>query len=209
MVESYLHKMAKELLYKEIKEKSVFEFKTNDVVTIPLGNHGVYMEFPSMEKSGGGGWYPDECGCGYTNPQSHPKSCQNCLWVNTDMCEHNTDSLKTHCDEWMEAEWIDACMYKPNETQNRFSLKSNPGYCKCGDCQYLNLKDTMIHDIASIHKGNIVFAIEIINKHPPSWREMESKLNYQVYLIRAIDILKRVENTPVYVCCIMGRRCWF
>lgn len=56
-----------------------------------------------------------------------------------------------------------------------------------------------------IHKGLVVFAIEIINTHEPDWKKYAHKLNYNVYLVRAIDILKRVESTPVYVYCILGQ----
>jgi len=159
--------MAKELLYQEIVDKGRFEYKINDTCDLPLGNHGVFMEFPSMDKSDGAGWYPDETGCRHRS-----------------------------------------CIYESADITNRFSLNSRPGYCKCGGCEHLDIKDTIIHDIASIHKGTVVFAIEIINKHPPAWRHIEQTLNYTVFLIKAIDILKRVEHTPVYVYCLMGNRCW-
>ena len=51
-------------------------------------------------------------------------------------------------------------------------------------------------------------AIEIINKHKPKWAYMQDSLNYLVFLIKAEDILKRVDNTPVYITSLMGRRCW-
>lgn len=182
MVESYLHKMAKELLYNEIVDKGIFEFKTNDIATLPIGNHGVYMEFPSIDKSCGGGWYPDECGC----------TLGTCVYKN---------------EEYEDIYILDNGK-KYTAGSDRYSLKTNPGYCCCGLCGHVKYSDSIVHDIASIHKGTVVFAIEIINKHTPSWHEIESTLNYQVYLIRAVDILKRVDNTPVYVYCIMGNRCW-
>lgn len=61
-VESYEHKIAKELLYKQIVEARVFRFKTDGEVRqvgACLDNHGVWLEFPSAD----GGHYPDEMAC--------------------------------------------------------------------------------------------------------------------------------------------------
>jgi len=178
MVESYLHKMAKELLYKEIEEKSGFEFKNNclsdcydvifktdnkDIFFVPLierddyRNECVLMEFPSID----GGYYPDELGC------------------------HNTTCHKK---------------------TGKYRFNTGSGYCKCGSCEHLNLQNTIIHDIAAFWKGNIRWAIEIVNKHEPDWND--SNLDYPVFLVRAEDVLKRVSKSPVYVYKLMGTG-WF
>lgn len=203
MVESYLHKMAKELLYQEIVDKGIFEFKINDVCNLPLGNHGLYMEFPTFE-----GDYPDELGCDYIPVMS----CKTCVYGDISSsflynhCDYNHNYFQCNGSSW-ECNDNNRCVFQKN-LYDRFSLKDNLGYCKCAQCEYLDKKDIKVHDIVSIHKGQVVFAIEIINKHPPAWRDIEESLNYQVFLIKAVDILKRVENTPVYVYCLMGRRCW-
>ena len=146
-VESYSHKLAKELLYNQIKEKCYFE--TKNYGDISLGNHGIYMEFPCID-----GYYPWEC-----------------------MCKPHKESKESeYCPKLVEKE----------------------GYCKCLLCKYLDRNGAIIHDIASIHKGHVVWAIEIINKHEPEWKN-KTLLQYSVYIVYTNNVLERIENSPVYV----------
>jgi len=59
-------------------------------------------------------------------------------------------------------------------------------------------KNIIIHDIAVLLDGKIVWVIEIINKHYPNWIE-QVKLKYPVYIVKADNILKRVDYTPVFI----------
>lgn len=45
----------------------------------------------------------------------------------------------------------------------------------------------------------LVFAIEIINKHEPSWENVFAYTPYDIFLVKAEDVLKRVDKTPVFV----------
>lgn len=79
--------------------------------------------------------------------------------------------------------------------------KALPGYHSCSDCPHANIHDTIIHDIAVTtpnYYNHIVYAIEIIHKHFPDWEE-ERFRPYPTYIIKADSVLRRVENTPVYV----------
>ncbi|MCK5225102.1 MAG: hypothetical protein KAQ89_00135 [Planctomycetes bacterium] len=167
MVESYLHKMAKELLYKEIEEKSGFEYKISngEVFFKSVLGHKDYrkecvlMEFPTQE-----GYYPDEFGCGIENFEYFFQNEFNC-----------TRSAKGY----------------------RFN--TGQGYCKCSSCEHFNFNDTVVHDIAFFYKGNVGFAVEIVNKHEPSWGKVNASLPYDIYFVRAEDVLKRIDSTPVFV----------
>ena len=87
VVESYMHKMAKELLYKEIEEKSGFEYKLSNgtigfetlISREDYRDECVLMEFPTID-----GTYPDECGC---TQQIIPYDCKNCKWNGISACE--------------------------------------------------------------------------------------------------------------------------
>jgi len=79
-----------------------------------------------------------------------------------------------------------------------FRFNNGNGYCKCSQCGYIDYSKVIIHDIVVFWKGHIIFAIEVIHKHPPAWRN-KVKLNYAVFVIKADNILKRVTDSPVYV----------
>ena len=71
VVESYLHKMAKELLYNEIQSHNGFRWKTNDkngcaslIEREDYRGECLLMEFPTKEGS-----YPDEFGCEVNNEE--------------------------------------------------------------------------------------------------------------------------------------------
>ena len=165
-MESYLHKMAKELLYNEIEEKSGFEYKLSNgdvgveslITRDDYRGECVLMEFPTKE-----GYYPDEFGC------THPIE-------------------KYICDEFI-------CGTK----KTGFRFNNGKGYCKCSECEHYNFNGGVVHDIAAFWKGNVRWAIEIINKHEPSWDEVYSSRQYYIFLVKAEDVLKRVDKTPVFV----------
>lgn len=82
------------------------------------------------------------------------------------------------------------------------------GICKCSKCDHLQKAEVVIHDIAAFWKGSVIFAIEVVHRHPPEWLSGKRNpinynhpisLHYPIYLVRALDVLKRVEETPVYV----------
>jgi hypothetical protein len=99
-----------------------------------------------------------------------------------------------------------ACLYPGNDIKLPFNCKldngyrwnDGKGYCRCTNCQFLDLKKVTIHDIAAFWKGNVAFAIEIINKHAPSWK-YNKHFDYPVFLVDASNVLKRVSDTPVFV----------
>lgn len=170
--ESFLHRFAKEALYKEIKSSGYLSMK--NYPDERLGNHGVYMEFPSLVPDGN---YPDECACSYS------------LCVGKEMggCIHELDEYDIHdLKDFNQSSII----------YDRYSLLKKPGYCCCSDCEFLNYNGVVVHDIASIHKGIVIWAVEIINKHLPNWKVEPT---YPVYLIKAENILKRISETPVFV----------
>jgi len=159
MVESYLHRMAKELLYTEIEKNNGFEWKTEKesgfeslITRDDYRGECVLMEFPTKE-----GMYPDESGCSY----QHAWAC--------------------------------------NPSRNKFRFHNGNGYCKCSNCEFYDFKNAIVHDIAAFWKGNVRFAIEIINKHEPKWDICYASMPYKIYFVRAEDVLKRVDSTPVFV----------
>lgn len=195
MVESYLHKMAKELLYKEIEEKSGFEYKLSNGIEDfePLikrddyRNECVLMEFPTKD-----GYYPDEFGCSAVPAEGE---CQFCNWYTKCGFEHSYDKIG-ECGGYVWDRWTWKCRH-PGMPGMRFN-KGN-GYCKCSSCDSYNFKDSIVHDIAAFWKGNVQWAIEIINKHEPSWDMVCASMPYHIYFIKAEDVLKRVDSTPVFV----------
>ena len=161
-MESYLHKRAKELIYKEIEEKSGFEWKSNNSSgfesLISREDHRgecVLMEFPTKE-----GYYPDEFGC---------------------------------------EEYIDNERYAKPEKKDGYRFNNGHGCCRCSECEYFNFKDSVVHDVAAFWKGNVRWAIEIVNKHEPDWIEVYASMPYPIYFVRAEDVLKRVGSTPSFV----------
>jgi hypothetical protein len=85
-----------------------------------------------------------------------------------------------------------------------YRFNNGSGYCSCSQCGYIDYSKVIIHDIAAFWKGHIYFAIEIINKHEPSWFGVIDT-DYPVYIIQAENVLKRVSNSAVYVDYILNR----
>ena len=200
VVESYMHKMAKELLYKEIEEKSGFEYKLSNgtigfetlISREDYRDECVLMEFPTID-----GTYPDECGC---TQQIIPYDCKNCKWNDDCLFDHKGTPLDP-CGRYME----DLNIFRCKKNTHGFRFNNGKGYCKCSDCDLFDFNGAKTHDIAVFWKGSVTFAIEIINKHEPDWIKKSNDLYYNVFLVRAADILKRIDNTPIYVYCIIGR----
>ena len=174
MVESYLHKMAKELLYKEIEEKSGFEYKLSNgtegfeslISREDYRSECVLMEFPTKE-----GYYPDEFGCNEDNRICH-------------LDKYGCDPVTLDC-------------RNPGLPGYRFKTKNNT--CKCTDCESYNFNDSIVHDIAAFWKGNVGWAIEILNKHEPDWTRVYASMPYDIHFVKADHVLKRVDSTPVFV----------
>ncbi|MCK5343872.1 MAG: hypothetical protein KAR20_10735 [Candidatus Heimdallarchaeota archaeon] len=193
MVESYLHKTAKELLYKEIEEKSCFEYKLSNGTTgfeslisrEDYRNECVLMEFPTKE-----GYYPDEFGC--CKKIIH-FDCKYCKWNDGCMFDH-IGSPDDPCGGYMTDYTL-----KCHKSTKCFRFNKGDGYCKCSTCEDFNFNDSIVHDIAAFWKGNVRWAIEIINKHEPDWIEAYASMPYPIYFVRAEDALKRVESTPTFV----------
>jgi len=90
----------------------------------------------------------------------------------------------------------------------KFLTSGNPDHCVMEhpvDCMGYTEKHPdykgyveIIHDIGFSGGFSTVMAIEIINKHYPKW-EGKILLPYQVFIIKAENILKRVANTPVFI----------
>ena len=200
MVESYLHKMAKELLYKEIEEKSGFEYKLSNGTTgfeslitrEDYRGECVLMEFPTHE-----GYYPDEFGCkkGFLTEYSD-KNCKKCIF-NTET--HCLEMFKIPCDMYTPKPSCLRGAINPAKNNNRYRLDNGKGYCKCSGCEHFNYNGSVVHDIAVFWKGNVRWVIEIINKHEPDWIELYASMPYPIYFVRAEDALKRVESTPTFV----------
>jgi len=185
--------MAKELLYKEIEEKSGFEYKLGDgsiyfkrlITRDDYRSECVLMEFPTIE-----GYYPDEFGCQYT----HKHTCGDCIW-NDDCGFFHSYTPENECGGYV---WIKNVGCKITK-QNGFRFNIGDGYCKCSSCEHYNFKGSAVHDIAVFWKGNVRWAIEIVNKHPPKWDILRSSMPYEIFIVNAEDVLKRVDKTPVYV----------
>jgi len=205
MVESYLHKMAKELLYKEIEEKSGFEYKlSNGEVSFEslisredYRGECVLMEFPTHDGS-----YPDEFGCTY----EPPTSCEFCVYYDKD----NNSCIDgyvpvPYCVGSTCIKYTNGGLLLCKNPKTGFRFNSGNGYCKCAGCDTFDFDGCKIHDIAAFWKGTVVFAIEIINKHEPDWIKKSNELYYNVYLVRAEDVLKRIGDTPIYVNRVVGR----
>lgn len=79
---------------------------------------------------------------------------------------------------------------------HRYQVPEKLGYCKCSSCIFLCRENIITHDIVVFWKGNVVWAIEIINTNWPKWGTAPS---YPVYLVKAINVMKRVRNSPTYV----------
>ncbi|NOR85664.1 hypothetical protein GQ473_06110 [archaeon] len=198
MVESYLHKMAKELLYKEIEEKSGFEYKLSNGTEGFIGlisrddyrSECVLMEFPTH-----GGYYPDEFGCMNT---IIPFNCIFCKW--NDWCGFDhIGSPQDPCGGYMtNPEFI--C----RKSAEGHRLNNGNGYCKCSNCDDFDFNGSVVHDIAAFWKGNVRFAIEIVNKHGPDWNRVYASMPYNIYFVKAEDVLKRIYSTPVFVHKIVG-----
>lgn len=195
MVESYLHKMAKELLYNEIEEKSGFEYKLSDgsihfkdlISREDYRAECVLMEFPTIE-----GYYPDEFGC---NAEPAEGKCKYCKWNDECAFNHSYDK-KGECQGYVWDTWIWKCKY-PGAPGFRF--KTTGLECKCSNCDHYNFEGSVVHDIAAFWKGNVRWAIEIVNKHSPDWNVVRASMPYDIFIVKAEDVLKRVDKTPVYV----------
>lgn len=172
-LESYMYKMAKELLYAEIERNDGFCGKLDDgeIIRAPLIKRDDYrhecvlMEFPTP-----GGYYPDET-----------------------LCETS------------------GCRYsKHPRVADGFRFNAGNGYCACASCKHLMPKEKyIIHDIAAFWKGYVVWAIEIVNKHEPDWKDdinHQGGMPYPVYVVKAENVLKRVTDTPVFIDDIIGRQ---
>lgn len=159
-MESYQHKLAKELLYSEIIQKQKFHYKlTSDEWSIPIEeNDHVYMECPA-------------CFGEIDSIQSIKK--QGCFYPAV-FCNNSNNPF--YCDDYL----------LPN------------GVCRCNNCDLIDYKKIIIHDIAVVENDIIQFAIEIINKHRPQWLSKREP-SYRVYLINAKNVLQRVSDTAVYV----------
>ena len=158
-VESFGHKLAKELLFSQIREKGEFPYKGKGLGFVPqVGPDSVLsMEFPTA-----GGLMPDEVACTHFN-QAGNRPCDN----------HTSGRVK------------------------------DSGYSKCHSCGLLDLSKVVIHDIACLHKGNVIWAIEIVQGHTPVWID-RLKPHYPVFLVRVESVLNRVVDSPVFVDGILG-----
>ena len=155
-VESFGHKLAKELLFSQIRDKGEFSYKGNGIGSVlQVGPDSVLsMEFPTA-----GGLMPDEVAC---------KNLCGCHY--------------------------EAISYQRNRVD---------GYSKCGACDRLDLSKVVIHDIACLYKGNVIWAIEIVQGHTPAWID-RLKPHYPVFLVRVESVLNRVVDSPVFVDGVLG-----
>ena len=156
-VESFGHRIAKELLFSQIRDKGEFSYKGNGIGSVlRVGPDSVLsMEFPTA-----GGLMPEEVAC----KRVFPRIC-------------------------------------PLGDKGGLNLVS--GYSKCHVCELLDLSKVVIHDIACCHKGNVVWAIEIIQGHTPAWID-RLKPHYPVFLVRVESVLNRVVDSPVFVDGVLG-----
>lgn len=156
-MESYLHKMAKELLYQEIEDKSGFEYKLSNgeggfeglILREDYRDECVLMEFPTIE-----GMYPDELGCTFNGTT---QSCDLCLWYNpkTNTCDGvHTPIPYIEGSTCANFENNERCV-KTNVNEYRFKTENNT--CKCSVCDFFNFKGAVVHDIAVFWKGSVSF----------------------------------------------------
>lgn len=171
-MESHLHRMAKELLYKEIIENGVFECKdrTNRVYKNEINKwNAVLMEMP----------YYDDCHNRYTpfdvcyKHNGWGLCIDNCISVTGMPCGAN----------FKDNNGISIC-HKCNMMQHKKGMKYF-------DIAIIALDGNGVYWIDSI--------IEIVNTHYPEWKNDTLDKVDSVYIIKAEDILKRVTDSPVYV----------